>query len=277
MVRETIEQQRHEEGIVRVSLDRPDRHNAQNPQLIDELGDELSELEADDDVRVIIIDGNGPSFSAGHDLDRGTLEKEWTVEDRLDFEQEYYFERSLEIRDLEKPTIAQVHGYCGAAGMMLMAMCDLAVATSDAQFANPVQRMAATGVELLIEPWEVGFRKAKEYLWTGNKLDATEAHELGMLNRVVSPESIDDEVMTLARKIARMPPFAIRLSKLSFNFTRDQMGERDSHRYQFLAHQLSHASKEWEDWHSEAEEVLKEDGLSGWVNYRDEPFQFDEE
>lgn len=277
MANETIERQYHEEGIVRLSLDRPTRHNALNPTLIDELGDELATLEDDDEVRVIVIDGNGPSFSAGHDLDRGTLEKEWTVESRLEFEQEYYFERSLEIRDLEKPTIAQVHGYCGAAGMMLMVMCDLAVATDDAQFANPVQRMAAAGLELLIEPWEVGFRKAKEYLWTGDRLEASVAHELGMLNRVVPPEDIDDEVMTLARKIAQMPPFALRLSKLSFNFTRDQMGERDAHRYQFLAHQLSHASQEWADWHAEAETILKEEGLTGWINYRDEPFEFDEE
>jgi enoyl-CoA hydratase len=241
------------------------------------LGEVLTELEAHDDVRVIIIDGNRPSFSAGHDLDRGTLEREWTVEERLDFEREVYFERPLEIRDLEKPTIAQVHGYCGAAGLMLVAMCDLAIAAEDAQFANPVQRMAVAGLELFIEPWEVGFRKAKEYLWTGDRFDASDAEALGMLNRVVPAAELDDEVMALARKVARMPPFAVRLSKMSFNFARDQMGERDSHRYQFMAHQLSHASQEWREWHDEAKDVLEESGLTAWVGHRDEPFELDEE
>jgi len=272
---ETIERTDHAEGIVRISLDRPETHNAQNPQMIDEIDEAVRAVEAEDDSRVLVFDGNGPSFSSGHDLGRDGYTKEWTVEERLEYEEEYYFERVLTIRDLELPTIAQVHGYCGAAGMMLTSVCDIAVATEDATFQNPVQRMAAAGVELPFEPWEVGFRKAKELLWTGESISGAEAHRLGMVNRAVSGDDLQDETMELATKIARMPPFAVKLSKKSLNHLRDEMGQRSAYEYHLMAHQLSHASEEWDTWHEEANEIIEEEGMSAWVDHRDEPFDAD--
>src|SRR4029450_7974664 len=95
-------------------------------------------------------------------------------EGRMKPERELYVEKCLAIYHLPKPTIAQVQGHCVAAGLMLAAMCDLIVAADDAVFSNPVLRMTGAGVELLVEPWEIGIRKAKEVLCAG---DATDAHE----------------------------------------------------------------------------------------------------
>lgn len=275
MTWETIQRADHDEGIVRLSLDRPETHNAQNPEMLDELDDAIQEIAAEDDARVLILDGNGPSFSAGHDLGREGFDKAWTAEERLAFEQEYYFDKSMRIRDVKIPTIAQIHGYCGAAGMMLFSVCDLAIATEAAEIQNPVTRMSAAGLELLLEPWEVGIRKAKEVLWTGDSISGREAERLGMVNRTVPEADIDTETMILATKIARMPPFAIKLSKKSFNFMQDQMGQRDAYRYHFMVHQLSHASEEWGTSQADAKEVIREEGMQEWVRQRDEPFDVD--
>ena len=96
-----------------------------------------------------------------------------------------YYDRCLRIHDFRKPTIAAVQGSCVAAGLMLAAMCDLIVAADDAVFSNPVLRLTGAGVELLVEPWELGIRKAKEFLLTGDTIDAQEAWRLGLVNRVV--------------------------------------------------------------------------------------------
>src|SRR2546430_16322200 len=97
-----------------------------------------------------------------------------------------YFDRCMRIHDFRKPTIAAVQGSCVAAGLMLACMCDLIPAADDAGFQNPVLRMTGAGVELLVEPWELGIRKAKEFLWTGDKLDAQEAWRAGLGDRRVA-------------------------------------------------------------------------------------------
>ena len=96
-----------------------------------------------------------------------------------------YFDKLVKIRDFRKPTIAAVQGACSAAGLMLACMCDLIVAADDARFSNPVLRMSGVGVELLVEPWELGPRKAKEFLFCAETFSAEEAERYGLVNRVV--------------------------------------------------------------------------------------------
>lgn len=277
---DTLERREHEEGIVRITLDRPETHNAISPQLIDELDEALTAADDEEDTRVIVIDGNGPSFCSGHDLGGGDggfqdSRRGWSPEKRLAYEHEYYWERSMDIRELDVPTITQIHGYCGAAGLMLMSVCDLAVATEDARFQQPVNRMASAGVELLLEPWEIGFRKAKELMWTGDAISGTEAEDLGLVNQAVPEEDLYEETMVLATKIARQPPFALQLSKKTLRHAEDQVGRRESMYSHFLAHQLSHHSAEWEEWHDEAGEIWEEDGLRAWLDHRDGRFDIE--
>lgn len=262
------------ENIARITLNRPEKRNAQNHQLIMELDQAMKQAEKDDEVRVIILAGAGPSFSSGHDLAGmgGGAEQALArigSEDHRKFEQEVFVDKCLYIRNLPKPTIAQVHGYCIAAGVMLASMCDLIVASEDAMFSNPVGRMAASGVELLVEAWDLGIRKAKEFLFTGDFIDAREAWRLGMVNRVVPKERLEEEVLELAKHIALMPPVALSLTKQSLNRTQDIQGYRQSMADHFYAHMLAHGSNETREF---LERSMGQ-GLKGFIEARDAKFR----
>src|SRR5262249_40963738 len=183
------------------------------------------EADADDAVRVVILAGAGKHFSSGHDLKAlvGEAEvDEWramreTPEGKFRHEQVMYFGRCQKIYEIRKPTIAAVQGSCVAAGLMLACMCDLIVAADDAVFSNPVLRMTGAGVELLVEPWELGIRKAKEFLWTGDKIDAQEAWRLGLVNRVVPRDELMTRTHELSQRVALVPSATAQEVKASSN------------------------------------------------------------
>ena len=162
---------------------------------------------------------------------------------KFEHERKLYFDRCLAIRDLDTPTIAMVQGHCVAAGLMLAAMCDLIVAAEDATFQNPVLRMTGAGVEVLVEPGELGYRKAKEFLWTGDAIDAQEAWRLGLVNRVVPAARLESETLALAERIAQMPPVTVQNVKRSINHAQDLTGWRHALEYHFMVHQFQHNTK----------------------------------
>ena len=220
-------------GVATVTMNRPEAANAQSSLLIDELDAAFDLAEADDEVRVVILAAAGKHFSAGHDLKAivGQSEAdEWvkmreTPEGKFHHEKVMYFDRCRRIYDFAKPTIAAVQGSCIAAGLMLACMCDLIVAADDAQFSNPVLRMTGAGVELLVEPWELGIRKAKEFLLTGETIDAQEAWRLGLVNRVVPRDELAARTRELADRVALVPPITAQIVKDSINHTAELMGK----------------------------------------------------
>lgn len=234
--------------VAKVTMNRPAQANAQDTALIDALDAAFDRADADDEVRVVVLAGAGKHFSAGHDLkallsedggdDWGRMRE--TPEGKFHHEKVMYFDRCRRIHDFRKPTIAAVQGACVAAGLMLACMCDLIVAADDARFSNPVLRMTGAGVELLVEPWELGIRKAKEFLWTGEILDAQEAWRLGLVNRVVPRAELVERTMELARTVALVPPITAQVVKDSLNHTADLMGQADSWKYHFMAHHWTH-------------------------------------
>jgi enoyl-CoA hydratase len=234
--------------IATITLDRPQVANAQNTTLIDELDLAFDRAQADADVRVVILAGAGKHWSAGHDLKALVGDEEpdeWrrlrdTPEGKFRHEQVMYFDRCLRIRNFPKPTIASVQGKCIAAGVMLACMCDLIVASDDASFSNPVLRMTGAGVELLVEPWEMPARKAKEFLLCAETFTAEEAHRLGMVNRVVPRDRLAHETRAMADRIALVPPTTAEVVKRSINKTLDLMGQRDSWDYHFMSHHWMH-------------------------------------
>jgi enoyl-CoA hydratase len=125
---------------------------------------------------------------------------------------------------------------------MLAAMCDLIVAADDAVFSNPVLRLTGAGVELLVEPWEIGIRKAKEFLFTGDTIDAQEAWRLGLVNRVVPRAELEAKTRELADRVALVPPVTAQTVKDTINHTADLMGQRDAFKYHFMAHHWVHNS-----------------------------------
>lgn len=231
-------------AIATITLNRPEAANAQSTQMIEDLDACFDEVEADDDVRVVVLAAEGKHFSAGHDLKEilaGT--EHWaarraTPEGKLEHEQVMYWDKLVRIRDFPKVTIAAVHGTCSAAGLMLACVCDLIVAADDARFSNPVLRMSGVGVELLVEPWELGARKAKEFLFCALTLDAAEAERAGLVNRVVPRGELGAAVREMAEQAALVPPLTARAVKDTINHTLDLQGQRESWRYHFMVHQF---------------------------------------
>ncbi|MFO1190501.1 MAG: enoyl-CoA hydratase [Alphaproteobacteria bacterium] len=221
-------------AILRITANRPNVLNAQSWVLIHELDDALKAAAEDDTVRVIIIAGAGKHFSAGHDLGSDEeLEFQKTRQgrryvDEYDYLTKLYFETCMRWRDVPKPTIAQVQGYCIMGGMMLASACDIIIAAEDALFADRAVRWGGPHVQYASLPWDVGPRKAKEYLFTGQFFTAADALKTGMVNHVVKREDLEKETMALAEKIAANDLFALRMAKLSVNETMDAMGQRSA-------------------------------------------------
>jgi len=234
--------------VATITMNRPKVANAQNTELIDGIDSCLDKADADDEVRVVILAGNGKHFSSGHDLkalvgaDGGDewVEMRATPEGKFRHESVMYYGRCKRLHDFRKPTIAAVQGSCVAAGLMLACMCDLIVAADDAVFQNPVLRMTGAAVELLVEPWELGIRKAKEFLLTGDKLDAQEAWRLGLVNRVVPSGELMERTRELAERVALVPPATAQVVKDSINHAADLMGQEQSWKYHFMAHHWMH-------------------------------------
>src|SRR5580698_1387677 len=212
-------------AVATITMNRPDMANAQDSTLIDQLDAAFDLADADDAIRVVILAGAGKHFSSGHDLKAivGDGEKDdWvkmreTPEGKFHHEKTMYYERCLRIHDFRKPTIAAVQGSCVAAGLMLASMCDLIVASDDALFSNPVLRLSGAGVELLVEPWEMGIRQAKEFLLAAEEIDAHEAWRLGLVNKVVARAELAERTRALAERIALVPPVTAQVVKDSIN------------------------------------------------------------
>ena len=243
-----------------ITLERAKQRNAQNRGMLVELGLAFERAEADDNVRVVILRGAGPSFSAGHDLgssddvrerspgpdqhptyqcNGGTLDG---VESRHRQEWHYFFENTKRWRNLRKITIAEVHGTVLSAGLMLAWCCDLIVAGEDTVFADVVgTRLGMCGVEFFGHPWEFGPRKAKELLLTGDSLDAHEAHTLGMVSKVFPNDELSLRTVEFACRVAKVPTAAALFIKESVNQSVDAMGFSTALDACFSLHQLNHA------------------------------------
>jgi enoyl-CoA hydratase/carnithine racemase len=235
-----------EDHIAIITLNRPEKANAQNRDLLVELNTGWTTAAADDNVRVIVLQANGKHFSAGHDLggqrpqNADGSPRQWTLADMYDSEAEYFFGYSMAWRNVPKPSIAAVQGKCVAAGLMLCWPCDLIIAADSAEFSDPTARMGLAGVEYMAHVWEFGPRKAKELLFRSTAISAEEARELGMVNKVVPLESLRAEARAWAAEIATLNPMMTRLLKRGINSTVDTMGFSSSLSHHFDIHELAH-------------------------------------
>lgn len=246
--------------IARITLNRPNQRNAQHRGILVELDQAFMEAERDDNVAVVILRGNGPTFSAGHDM--GSKERDaerGTGPDRnptLDFnggtkggaerfwrqEWHYFLTNTRRWRDLRKVTIASVQGPVYAAGLMLMWSCDLIVADETAEFADVVAtRLGMCGVEYFAHPWELGPRRAKEMLLTGDSMDVHTAYDIGMVSRVFPTGTLEDNTLEFARRIAKVPTATALMIKESVNQSQDAQGFQVALQGAFALHELNHA------------------------------------
>jgi len=282
-----VQYETHDEGtIARIMLNRPEARNAQNRGLLVELHEAFLQAEADDQVRVVILCGAGPLFSAGHDMgSKVSLEEMMPGPDQHPTRQinggtrkaaeslmlqewHYFFENTRRWRNLRKITIGQAHGDIYAAGMMILWACDLIVAAEGTTFADVVgARLGMCGVEYFAHPWEFGPRKAKELLLTGDSITADEAHTLGMVSKIFPADEMADRTLDYARRIAALPTMTSLLIKESVNQSVDNMGFYNALNACFTLHELNHSHWAWvnEDHYP----VAKED--SGIPNWREAP------
>lgn len=241
------------DGVATITLNRPERYNAQNQQFLEELDAAWESAAADEAVRVILLRAEGKHFSSGHDVSPeairdGAFQRiATTIPDRgllgiHEWEAKYYLGFARRWRDVPKPSIAAVQGACIAGGLLLAWPCDLIIAADDARFSDPVVLMGIGGVEYHGHTWELGPRKAKEMLFTARPIDAHEAERRGMVNRVVPRERLDEESRALAEEIACMHPHALAMAKRAVNQTMDIMGQSSALQSCFDIHQLGHAS-----------------------------------
>jgi enoyl-CoA hydratase len=268
--------------IARIMLNRPEARNAQNRGLLVELDDAFRQAEADDRVRVVILGGEGPMFSAGHDVGSKVWQAEWFpgpeqhatrkvngatrpgAEGLMLQEWHYFFQNTLRWRNLRKITIAQVHGDVYSAGLMLMWACDLIVGSNEVRFADVVgTRMGMCGMEYFAHPWEFGPRRTKELMLTGDSIDIHEAYVLGMVAKVFRRETLTEDTLAFARRIARVPTMTALLIKESVNQTVDAMGFHNALNACFTLHELNHAH--WAQIHDNRFPMaLPEDGVPDW-------------
>ncbi len=222
-----------QDRIARVTINRPEVMNVISRQVYEELNDAFLRAEKDEEVRVIVVAGAGEHFGAGHDINSRTLAEEESRGTRdkrplgalRDMERGIYWYMHDEWRRISKPMVAMVQGYCIMGSWMLAAACDIIIAAEDARFTDRLVRWGGAHDEYPTFIWELGPRKAKELLWTGDFIDGREAYRLGMVNRVVPREHLEEETMKLAKKIALNDPFALMLSKMSVNQAMDIMGQ----------------------------------------------------
>ena len=232
------------------------RLNAQDTQFLYELNQAYDRATQDERIKVIITAANGKHFSSGHDLrERDHLETQDKyqpvtnatgyrrdgAEGRQAREEEIYTGFCERWRNIPKPTIAAVQGRCVAGGLMLCWPSDIIIAADDALFEDVTVMLGIPGVEFFMHPWELGQRKAKEMLFAGAQINAEEARQLGMVNRVVPRAQLEEETLALASKIALRPSFALKLAKQAVNNVQDAQGRHAAQTAAFAMHHLAHS------------------------------------
>jgi enoyl-CoA hydratase len=222
--------------IAKITLNRPKVGNAQSTIMLEELDDAFKVASFDVDVRVITLFGAGKHFCTGHDL--GTAEEneyretdyliQEGVRGRFNHTREQFVDKTLRWRDVQKPTIVAVQGYCIFGGWMVASAMDLIFAAEDAMF-------LAGGFQYFTPPWDIHPRKVKEILFEGRFIDAAEAMEYALVNRVVPREALESDVMQYARNVAQNDAFEMRMTKAMINACQDAQG---FHQHISAAHAL---------------------------------------
>jgi enoyl-CoA hydratase len=248
------------DGVAWLTMNRPQFNNAQNGQMTYALDDLFNRAVQDDDVRCIVLAGNGKHFSAGHDIGTPGRDLHHEFDKRLMLpghtnkpaaellytrEQEQYLGMCRRWRDVTKPTIAMVQGACVAGGLMLAWVCDLIVASEDAFFQDPVNPlMGIPGVEYFAHAYELPPRVAKEFLLLGERMKADRAYSFGMVNKVVPREELRDTVTAWAAKLAGQGRLGNWLTKQAVNHVEELRGKRSAMDAVFHMHHFAHAQND---------------------------------
>jgi enoyl-CoA hydratase len=215
-----------EENIGVVTLRRPDKLNAISADLKQQLIESLQGAEADTEVSVILLEAEGRAFSVGFDIVGASSDDESAHDP---FRWESILRNSMQMAltpwSMTKPVIAAVQGYALGGGCELAMMCDLTIAADDTKFGEPEVRFSHVG-PVMVMPWMVGLKRARELVYFGDLIDAKTAMDYGMVNRVVPRAELPATARKYARRLALVSPEALRWAKRSINRSAEIAGMR---------------------------------------------------
>ncbi|MGI9263310.1 MAG: enoyl-CoA hydratase/isomerase family protein [Gammaproteobacteria bacterium] len=247
-----------------LALNRPDKLNAINGEMVRELNAALDAAEADDAVRVIVLHGQGKAFSAGFDLDGGegsddpaALRKELTDD----------FDIIMRFWHSPKVTVAAVHKYCLGSAMEMAVACDITIAADECRFGAPEVKFGS-GIVAMVLPWFAGPKRAKELLLTGNdRITSQQAEAFGLVNRVVLAENLIAEATKTAREIAANDALAVTKTKEAINRGYDAAGMTAA-LSQALELDIFVESTETEE-SRRFNQILRDEGAKAAISWRD--------
>lgn len=254
-----------EDAFVTLTMNRPDKLNALDLELLDAIDDAVRDAQKDPDIRAIILTGAGRAFTTGFDL----------ISDDFEMDTEAWREdmsancdRLRTIWSSDVPVIAAINGFALAGGLELAMCCDLALAAEDAKLGEPEVRHAS-GPPSLMMPWTMPIRHVRWLMYTGDLVDGREAERIHLVNRAVPGDQLMDEARRLARKLSRMPGSAIKFAKASINHQQESAGLTSSWLYNVEAISSLHASPEGRAWMRK----MRDEPLKDVLAEREAPFR----
>lgn len=257
--------------IAHITIDRPKVLNAIDLELMEELPRAIKDADADPDIRVIVLSGAGKSFGAGYDLKldwakafggRGPMNTRAMLRACAEFEFAPW--------RCEKPTIAMVRGYCVAGSCELAMMCCITIASDNAQFGEPEIRFS-TAPPVVVMPWLIGLKKARELLYTGDLIDAQEALRLGMINRVVPDAELEVETFRLARRMTKIEVESLKTTKAAINRGAEISGFVEAIHYGIETGAILDATPT--ELYVKFKEIAQTQGLTAAVRWREAQFK----
>lgn len=253
--------------VRRITLNRPEKRNPLSNELRTEMFHALEEADKNSEIRVSIIRGAGPCFSAGYDLKSDTSQDQpfYTAGGLANWPR-HVVEGFFRMWDMAKPIIAQVHGYCLAGGTELATACDLVYVAEDAMIGYPVVRTMSPP-DNQFYPWIVGLRRAMELMLTGDHMSGTEAAESGFANRAFRAEELEENVLRIAERVALTPSDLQQFNKRAVHRQMDAMGIRAGIRAGTEMQQLAFFSDTTRAYFKEMQK-----GLTQALSKRDEAF-----
>ena len=269
--------------IGRIILNQPEKRNPLGYQRLFEVADALKEMERDGEIKIIIIKGAGPCFSAGYDLTpippgqpmlNQPANGVYTYRGRDGTWGSYNKEHLrvyYTIWDLQLPVIAQVHSYCLAGAFELSGFCDIRFVSEDAVIGFPVARALSPG-NIQYTPWMIGMTKAREMYYTGDTMDGEEAHRVGWATRVYPSEQLEEETEKFAQRMAMIETDLIMMSKRNINRQMEIMGFRTATEQIAIDFLTAGGTRESSSGGGEFARIRNEQGLKAALDWRDAKF-----
>lgn len=279
---ENIIVEKGDDGVATILLNRPEKLNAISTGLRADIEAALREMNPGDDIRVIRLKANGRAFCAGYDLTpssrrraedgepRGT--NAWELgESRIAIDREGLrdsVDKWLWMWSYRKPIIAQVHGFCLAGGGEMIGACDIVFAAEDAKFGHPASRALGIPPTLGMWPAKIGMLKTKELLFSGDMIDGKEAERIGMINRAIPAEDLDEVTMAYCRRVAKLPLDALSVHKHVTNRWMELQGLRTAAAEGAEFDAIYHETASFKEF----ARIASTQGLKSALAWRDTPF-----